>query len=69
MNTKGSVIIVAIRTMSPVTGEVLKTFDELGHMLRRYRTSKVGGVLLDRDDSGVDVIQLLSHKPGPRIAR
>ncbi|MGQ9411157.1 hypothetical protein [Mycolicibacterium gilvum] len=55
------------------TQVILTTFDskgeELGRMLRQYRTSKVGDVLLDRDDSGADVIQLVSHKPGPRKAR
>ncbi|UXA15215.1 hypothetical protein KXD97_07705 [Mycobacterium sp. SMC-8] len=56
-------LIAALLATAELSGE------ELGRMLRQYRTSKVGDVLLDRDDSGAGVIQLVSHKPGPRKAR
>jgi hypothetical protein len=42
--------------------------DELGQLLRRYRMSKVGEVLLDVAFNA-DIIQLMAHKPGPRTAR
>lgn len=56
-------LIAALLATAELSGEAV------GHMLRRYRTSKVGDVLLDRDDSGTNVVELVSHRPGPRTAR
>jgi hypothetical protein len=55
-------LIAALLATADLSGE------ELGSLLRRYRTSKVGDVLLDVDSSA-DVSQLMAHKPGPRTAR
>jgi hypothetical protein len=43
--------------------------DELGAVLRKFRTSRVSEVLLDREDFDAGVIALRSHRPGPRIVR
>lgn len=53
-------LVAALLANADLSGE------ELGQLLRRYRTSKVGEVLLDLDDSGTTVIHLVAQKPGPR---
>jgi hypothetical protein len=55
-------LIAAILATAELSGE------ELGLILRKYRTSSVADVLLDVDSSA-DVIQLVAHRPGPRTAR
>ena len=55
-------LIAAILADSDLTGE------QLGTLLRSFRTAKVRDVLLDVDAAS-DVLHLVSHKPGPRVAR
>jgi hypothetical protein len=43
--------------------------DELGSMLRKYRTADVSAAVLDLTITADNVVSFAQHRPGPRVSR